>query len=356
MLRDYASLVPPGAGIPLARFTGRVSPATRAVGYGKGGMVFHMARKEVGDEAFWDGLRTVVREKLFRPATWDDLARGIGKSAGRDMVPFFREWVESADGPSLSLSGVRAERTGGGGWKVAGRVTQGAPFFALRVPLRLETSGEPVEIAVPLRGESAPFEIETGEASIALLLDPEVDLFRRLAPSEVPPAVNGIRGSGNLAVIVARGLAEETAAAARILLSALGRDGHPPLREEDTPPGALAGRDVLYLGLPSGMGALPGTLPKGLSLAPSRFTLNGTTYSGPGDALFAALPHPSDPARVAAVFLPFSPAAANAAGRKIPHYGKYSYLVFSGGKLREKGTWAPASSPAVHRFEGTGEK
>jgi len=309
----------------------------------------------VGDVAFWEGLRAVVREKLFRPAAWDDLARGIGRSAGRDMVPFFREWVESVDGPSLSLSGVRAERTEGGGWKVTGRVTQGAPFFALRVPLRLETSGKPVEIAVPLRGGAAPFEIGTGEAPSALLLDPDVDLFRRLAPSEVPPAVNGIRGSGNLAVVIARGLSEETAAAARILLSAMGRDGHTPMREEDTPPGALAGRDVLYVGVPSGMGFLPGTLPKGLSLAPSRFTLNGTTYSAPGDALFAALPHPSDPARVAAVFLPLSPAAASAAGRKIPHYGKYSYLVFSGGSLREKGAWTPASSPAVHRFEGTAE-
>ena len=55
---------------------------------------------------------------------------------------------------------------------------------------------------------------------------------------------------------------------------------------------------------------------------------------------------------VAAVFLPFSPEAANAAGRKIPHYGKYSYLAFSGGNNRVKGTWAAADSPAVHRFVG----
>ena len=44
--------------------------------------------------------------------------------------------------------------------------------------------------------------------------------------------------------------------------------------------------------------------------------------------------------------------AANAAGRKIPHYGKYSYLAFTEGSNREKGTWEPVASPAVHRFDG----
>jgi hypothetical protein len=78
--------------------------------------------------------------------------------------------------------------------------------------------------------------------------------------------------------------------------------------------------------------------------------LTGKIYSSPGDALFAVLPHPGTPGRVVAVFLPLSPGAANAAGRKIPHYGNYSYLAFSGGNNRDKGTWAPAASPAVHRF------
>jgi hypothetical protein len=151
---------------------------------------------------------------------------------------------------------------------------------------------------------------------------------------------------------VAKGFPRETAEAARIFLAAMGMERLPLLREEDTSPEQLADRDVLCFGLPSGKGYLPAALPRGLSLAHGKFTLNGTEFAAPGDALFAVLPHPSAAGRVAAIFLPLSPGAANAAGRKIPHYGKYSYLAFSGGNNREKGTWVAADSPAVHRFVG----
>ena len=351
ILRDYATLVSPGSDFPVERFTGRISPATQAVGYGKTAMIFHMARRETGDEAFWAGLRSVARDRLFRTASWDDLAREFGSAAGRDMGPFFRRWIGSAGAPFLSLSDVRAERDGKG-WSVTGRVRQETPAYDLKVPVRLETAGAPVDIVLPMKGEQGTFAIASDDRPTAVLLDPDVDLFRRLHPSEIPPTVNGIRGSGDLAVVVAKGFPRETADAARILLSAMGRERLPLLREEDTSPEQLADRDVLYFGLPSGKAYLPSALPRELSLAAVKFTLNGTEFAAPGDALFAVLPHPSSAGRVAAVFLPLSPEAANAAGRKISHYGKYSYLAFSGGNNREKGTWTAADSPAVHRFAG----
>lgn len=351
ILRDYATLVSPGSDFPVERFAGRRNPATQAVGYGKTAMIFHMARRETGDEAFWAGLRSVARDRLFRTASWEDFAREFGSAAGRDMGPFFRRWIGSAGAPFLSLSDVRAERDGKG-WSVRGRVLQETPVYDLKVPVRLETAGAPVDILVPMKGKEGTFAIASNDRPTSLLLDPDVDLFRRLHPSEIPPTVNGIRGSGDLAVVVAKGFPKETADSARILLSAMGRERLPQLREEDTSPEQLADRDVLYFGLPSGKGYLPTALPRELSLAAAKFTLNGTEFAAPGDALFAVLPHPSSAGRVAAVFLPLSPYAANAAGRKISHYGKYSYLAFSGGNNREKGTWTAEDSPAVHRFAG----
>ena len=351
ILRDYATLVPPGSDFPVDRFAGRTDPATQAVGYGKAAMIFHMARREIGDEAFWAGLRSVARDRLFRSASWDDLSEAIGSEAKRDMGPFFRRWTGSAGAPFLSLSDVRTERNGDG-WKVTGRVRQEKPVYDLKVLLRLETAGAPEDLLLPMKEEEERFAIATTGIPKSLLLDPDVDLFRRLHPSEIPPTVNGIRGSGGLAVVVAKGFPRETAEAARILLAAMGRERLPSVREEDTPPEKLADRDVLFFGFPSGRGYLPAALPRELALSPGKFTLNGTEFAAPGDALFAVLPHPSAAGRVAAVFLPLSPEAANAAGRKIPHYGKYGYLAFSGGNNRVKGTWIAADSPAVHRFVG----
>jgi hypothetical protein len=57
-----------------------------------------------------------------------------------------------------------------------------------------------------------------------------------------------------------------------------------------------------------------------------------------------------DPDRVAAVFAPFSADAAHASIRKIPHYGKYSFLVFDSGDNKLKGIWPAAESPLIHHF------
>jgi hypothetical protein len=39
------------------------------------------------------------------------------------------------------------------------------------------------------------------------------------------------------------------------------------------------------------------------------------------------------------------------AARKITHYGKYSYLTFSGGTIQAKGVWEVSRSPMVFVFD-----
>ncbi len=348
ILRDYATLVTPGEDFPLRAFTGRDSPASRAVGYGKGAMVFHMARRLAGEEAFWKGMRDVVREKMFREASWGDFGRAIGGETGTDFAPFFKQWVDRPGAPVFALDGVKTENVGGS-WRVTGRIVQKEPYFDLRVPLRLETEGGNVDTVLKVAGGTTSFSLSANARPKRLVIDPEVDLFRRLDPSEIPPTVNSIRGSTNLLVVAARGLQADILEASKLLLIAMGKETFVIHREEDTPPSLLAGHDVLFLGLPDGNGYLP-KLPGELSVSQREFTLGGETFQSREDSLFVVLPHPSDGDRVAALFLPFSPEAAKRSARKIPHYGKYSYLAFTGGKNKEKGTWEVTSSPTVYEF------
>ncbi len=348
MLRDYATLVTPGEDFPLRSFTSRDSPASRAVGYGKGAMVFHMARRLAGEDAFWKGMREVVREKMFREASWDDFGRALGRETGTDFSPFFRQWVDRPGAPSISLEEIEAEDTGGS-WKIGGRIVQKEPYFDLRVPLRLETDGDIIDTVLTVSDGTTSFSLSADAKPRRLIVDSEVDLFRRLDPAEIPPTVNGIRGSTDLLVVAARGLPPDILEASKLLLAAMGKESFVIQREEDTPPTLLAGHDVLFLGLPDGNGYLP-PLPGELFVSRGEFALGGNTFLSPEDSLFVVLPHPSDKDRVAALFLPFSPEAAKRSARKIPHYGKYSYLAFAGGKNKEKGTWEVTTSPTVHVF------
>jgi hypothetical protein len=346
LLRDFASLVPPAKDFPLRRFSSRSDPVTHAVGYGKAAMVFHMARLRAGDDAFRDGLRRIVRERMHEKASWDDFARVFGEASGKDFGPFLRQWVDRAGAPVLSLSGVRKRRAGEG-WEIAGKVVQEAPHFAMSVPVRLESAdGTHAETVVEIAGGEAAFALRTRSMPARLLMDPDVGLFRRLDPSEIPPSVNAVRGSDALVVVASADLSADTAERCRTLLEAMGRGDAPVVRETDATPDSIAGRDVLLLGVPRDRRLLP-PLPGGLALSASRFTLDGTVYEKPPDALFSVFARPGEAGRVTALFLPLSPSAAAAAARKIPHYGKYGFLVFSDGVNRAKGSWPAAASPSA---------
>lgn len=351
VLRDYATLVPPGEDFPLQAFTGRISPSTRAVGYGKGAMVFHMARRLVGDKAFWAGLGDVFREKCFHLASWDDFAEALGRAGGRNLKPFFGQWVTRSGAPKLALEGVKVKKDNRG-WEVSGRLTQKAPCYDLEVPLRLETDGASIEAKISSTGREAFFTLSSNATPRRLVADPDVDLFRRLDPSEIPPTVNGIKGSKSLVVVVARSLPPVTRDASRLLLKALGQEKSTMFLEDEIYPSRLKGHDVLYVGFPEEKAYLS-TLPKGLALWPDRFTVEGVSYHGEGDVLFVVLPNPQDRQRVMGLFLPLSAKAVPRVARKIPHYGKYSYLVFRKGVNQAKGTWPVSASPLIHVFSIT---
>ncbi len=347
-LREYSTLVPPDKDFPLAMFASRSDPASRSVGYGKAMMVFHMARRQAGDAAFWSGLRDVARDKMGKRASWDDFGRAFARYGEPGLASFFRQWVQRPGAPVIALKDVATAREGAE-WKVTGRLVQEKPYYDVRVPVRLVTDNGAVDAVVRLSGGDARFSLGASAKPRRLTADPDADVFRRLPLSEIPPAVNGVRGSASLVAVAARSLPAATLEAAKVLLAALGRDDVPVLREEEAPPARLSGHDVLYLGAPEASAAIP-PLRKGLSLRPDGFTLEGTAYGAPGDALFVVLPRPADAGHVFAVFLPLSPEAAAQAARKIPHYGKYGYLAFSAGTNKAKGVWEPSASATSHAF------
>ncbi len=194
ILRDYATLVPPEKDFPLKVFTTRQSPSSAAIGYGKAAMVFHMARDLIGDEAFWEALRELCREKRFQRTSWSDFVMVFGRAGGRDLSQFFRQWVSRPGAPALALHAVKATRDSAG-WKVTGRLVQKAPYYDLQVPMRLETEGKPIEATIHLRQGKCPFKLRSNAVPRRLIVDPEVNLFRRLDPIEIPPSINEIRAS-----------------------------------------------------------------------------------------------------------------------------------------------------------------
>lgn len=76
----------------------------RAVVYQKGAYVLHLLRGDLGEAAFWRGIRAYTRAYYGRSATTDDFRRAMEKSSGRDLSSFFQRWVTGNSG-EISVDG-----------------------------------------------------------------------------------------------------------------------------------------------------------------------------------------------------------------------------------------------------------
>jgi hypothetical protein len=346
-LRNYAELVPEHKGFALSQFMSRTDPASMAVGYGKAAMVFHMLRRKAGEEAFWGALRDVYARYKFTAITWSDFQKVFEERSGTTLAPFFRQWVFRPGAPELTLSAV-TRAPADQGFEISGRVRQQAPYYDLPLALALETDQGTTLHPIHISGPRTPFTITADRPPGRLTADPDVHLFRRLASQEVPPTINTIKGAASVSIVVAQHLEPSAMALARRLSRAMGLSRVRIGREKDFSTKELNGDNLLFIGRPSKKAGMPrfGGL---FALTSEGFTVDGETYGGGQTSFFGVFPHPDDEKRIAAIFMPGSLSVATSLSTKIPHYGKYSYLVFDGTRNQVKGTWTAENSPlSVH--------
>ncbi|WP_224981883.1 M1 family metallopeptidase [Geomonas agri] len=338
LLIDYASLVTPDNDFPLTAFVSRNDPASRAIGYGKAAMVFHMIRSRIGDKAFFGALRELARQRMYRSASWSDLLRVFTEASGRDL-PQIRPLIERPGGARLALKGTRS-RQEGAGWQVTGTLAQTPPYFAQEVPLRLESTAGALARLVPVPAKGATsFDLAAPGQPQRLLLDPDAEVFRVLSPGEIPATVNSIKGSGNLVGVTTRNCRTDLVGF-RTFLASLSQGKAAVVDEAELKPAQVAGHDLIFCGRP-----------RDLALLPTGAEAVTPAGAGEEDALTLTVLQRMAPGKgVVALFEPGSPAAAVQYGPKVTHYGKYGFLLFSGGANRRKATAPPADGEAVVRF------
>ena len=352
ILRNYATLVKPQYEFALHRFRSRHSPLTKTIGYDKGAMVFHMLRQKIGDTAFWAALRELYRERLFKPTSWQDLQAAFEKESRRTLGDFFKQWVYRKGAPSFYLDAVTAVRSDHG-WQINGSIVQEKPYFQFDLELRLETgntrdSWRQIRVAGPI----TRFSITGQDRPLKLTADPDANVLRRLFPQEIPPSINSLKGSSSVLMVLSSENRPQFKKAAEILIAALGLKKYEFVKIGDLIPKETAQSDILLVGNPGDIRLLR-NLPNQIALQQGGFRLNHQFYNRPSDSFFGVFAHPWSENRVMALFWPLSSENAEMIARKITHYGKYSYLVFEGGKNRAKGFWNIDNSPLVYKWDSS---
>ncbi|MGF1642638.1 MAG: M1 family metallopeptidase [Thiotrichales bacterium] len=354
-LQKYADYVRRDQETSIRQFRSRRSDASQAIGYQKSLMMWHMLRRELGDDAFFAALQSFHARHLFRVASFVDLQRAFeGAQSGR-LNAFFAQWLERAGAPQLVLGAAEVHPRGDQAWlvRMTLRQTQPGSAYMLAVPYRvLGRDGEVVGAGdLALDQPEQTIDVVATGMPATLVIDPDFDVFRRLDPRELPPSLGQLFGAERATVVVpAR--AEPTLRAAYQALAELWRTRYPTLNiVDDTgaepPPGMVwvLGWENRYADT-----AATALTAAGLARLGDDLRLGDRVFARQGHTLVASASR--DAGSRWGLLASTSADAVAALASRVTHYGKYGYLVFSDadGANLLKGEWTPSESPLTKAF------
>ncbi len=154
------------------------SPELRALAGARAAMVAHMLRWTIGDEAFEQTLRRFAREFAWKSAVTHDLELIAEDISGRDLSPFFLQWIESTATPEFKQKYTIYRLGGGKGFQVLGKVEQDMDTFSMPVEIKIETEGEPEYKTITVTGKSSDYAIESFGKPKRVVLDPNHRILR----------------------------------------------------------------------------------------------------------------------------------------------------------------------------------
>ena len=319
LLVDYQSYVHEDKAMSLAQFRFRTDRASKAVGYGKGAMLFHMLKQEIGEDAFNKALKRFVLDYRFKMAGWSELEAVFSDTSKKDLSVFFDQWLEKKDLPLLTISKGNITYPGSGLQSLKVTIHQGTESpYSLLVPLVLETTSGEVRRSVRVKTEKESVDIEIKGQPLCVTLDPDYDLMRKLDSSEFPPVLSRLLGSEHkFFVLPSQG--PEIYGQFAVFLQSLGFEEKniDSLTDSDLNKGSL-----LILGDP----------------APRLERLTGKMPGPDHGVIITVRENPINPKGVVALVKAGSSKELGLILRKLTHYGRYSTLRFKDGKLVEKNT------------------
>ncbi|MCP4144250.1 MAG: M1 family metallopeptidase [bacterium] len=328
LLKDYASYVHGDLDFPISEFKERHSGATRAIGYGKTMMVFHMFDRMIGRDNFVKAMQDVWSSNSYAPVSWDHFIAAFS-GYNSDITELGEQWLTRAGAPMIHLQDVESD-----GAKVTFTITQNEPVWDIEVPVVVGDA----EHVLQINSASATFTLPTAGAK-TLSVDPDYHVFRKLHAEEIEPTLSQIFGEeepqfvipSGLAGIQAKKFAEEWVEGEEFVTSDGTYDGHSRIFVN---PSAETAAELL---------------PENAQLAGSYMFLNGARYKLKENDIVLAIGNEFGKTDLI-VFGHSYDALPKLAGR-ISHYGKYSHLIFPQRGRPQKGNWEIKESPLNRRIK-----
>ncbi len=357
-LQKFTNLVTPENDFPLKKFLSRYDGPSEAIGYGKAMMMWQMLRRKLGDEIFLKGAKRFYGENKFKVAGFEDIRHAMEEVSGTGLKAFFDQWVNRNGAPEIAIKDIATDKYNDG-YRIFITLQQKQPedAFTVDVPIHVATTKGVEPFVFNMTGKEQSFQLFLKDRPVKLAVDPQYDVFRILDPHEVPPALSKIWGSRDNVMILPANAGKEEVSMYRTFAAQwkeTDNDNFTVVYDKDLD--ALPkDKTAWILGFnnkfASGLNEQLSGYNSGFNADSVWFGKEKTTQKGNS---FVFTVFDKDDATRQSVFIAFdNPEAIGGLVTKLPHYGKYSYLAFSGEEPANfmKGLWPVLHSPMVKVFD-----
>jgi len=358
-LQAYTDYVNDENEFPLSEFISRTDAASSSIGYNKSLMLFNMLRLKIGDDAFRKVFQRFYRENKFKRAGFSDIQSAVESVTGEKFGPFFDQWVTLSGAPSLSVSDTKVQKEEDEyKCQFTLQQIQNNEAYQLDVPVAIYLQGEKnakLE-TVRMTKKEEQFSFIYEKRPMAIDVDPQFDVFRRLDRNEIPPSLSQVFGSKKITIVLPGNETENRLKAYRELAQSWATS--------DTESFKIVGDQELN------------TLPKdhavwlfgqsnkfkedmitalsdyNITISENQYRIEKSAVSPDKNSIILTARNPKNPNHIMVWLSADNEAAMPGLGRKLPHYGKYSYLAFEGEEPTNilKGQWPAVNSPMSEQF------
>lgn len=356
-LQKYTNYVTPETDFPASEFLSRHDGPSEAIGYGKVLMINHMLRRKVGDENFVKAYQKFNRDNKFKRASFDDIRIAFEEVTGEDLKWFFEQWIQKTGAPSLVLEDVKVKSVRDfNNVSFSLKQTQEGDVFYLDVPVAIVTDKGVKYETIQMNEKSESFNISLKDKPLKIMIDAHFDMFRILDARETPPTFTKAYGAEKALIILPNESNKRYSHYKDFASKWIkGNEDKFTVEEQDDVDELPPDKAVMVLGLDNKFASV---VNGAINEYGSELNKDGVRYgkreiSAENNSFFISAVNPKSVKQVVTFLSIGNDDAVGGLVRKLPHYGKYSYLAFAGDEPSNiaKGQWSVTNSPLIKNLD-----
>jgi hypothetical protein len=301
-------------------------------------------------------VRQFYRDNRFHVAGYQDLQKAFEQASGEDLQSTFDQWLNRTGMPLLEISDTAVTRKDDHYvLKLELVQSQNDNAFKLFIPLWIQTdSGNmPLVKNIHMQHKRQEFRIPLDDRPIRIAVDPRFDVLRHLHDSEIPSSLGQLFGADEGLIVLSTLEQPAISKAYRDLASKWSENGKEFSVVTDDEISQLPNdRMIWLLGRHNRFRSqLAMALDKGqFSVSEDVIGIHDVTYAIDKHSFAITSRRDGDNSADNRQTIGWLSAASvdglPGLARKLPHYGKYSYVVFEGNEPANvlKGQWTLTAS------------